>query len=155
MVLEKALLNLDKRRYNTRLDASRLEPGISRVSTGMPELDTVIEGGIPKGFVVTVTGPPGTGKTTFSMQFLLDGAKNNEKCIFFSFEETVDQLARHFMRFGHNIIKYIDDGYLEIYGRSMISTDEVMDILQQFPLSRPPHTPDLTYRAFSHTLCMQ
>lgn len=45
------------------LDHYRLDMTIERISTGIPALDALIEGGIPRGFTVLVAGNPGTGKT--------------------------------------------------------------------------------------------
>ena len=132
IVLEKALLAMDGMRYRAKLDTGGMRTPIKRISTGIPGLDESIEGGIPKGFSVVVTGPPGTGKTTFCMQFLIEGAKNDEKCIFFSFEERVEQLVQHFMRFGWDIGKYIDDGYLEIFGMSMLTSEEMIEIIESY-----------------------
>ena len=115
VVLEEALLSMDRTHFKAKLDTHGIESMIKRVHTGVPGLDESLEGGIPKGFAVIVTGPPGTGKTTFCMQFLIEGVRNNEKCIFFSFEEPMEQLVQYFMQFGWNIGKYIDDGYLEIF----------------------------------------
>ncbi|MDO9516721.1 MAG: ATPase domain-containing protein [Methanosarcinaceae archaeon] len=132
IVLEKALLAMDGMRYKAKLDTGGMRSPIKRISTGVPGLDESIEGGIPKGFSVVVTGPPGTGKTTFCMQFLIEGVKNDEKCIFFSFEERVEQLVQHFMRFGWDIGKYIDDGYLEIFGMSMLTSEEMIEIIESY-----------------------
>lgn len=135
VVLEKALFNLDSTRFKAKLDTQNIDRLIKRVTTGVPGMDDFLEGGFPKGFSVVVTGPPGTGKTTLSMQYLMEGAKNDEKCIFFSFEERAQQLVQHFARFGWDVGKYIDDGYLEIFGVSMLTSEEIMDILDS-------HKPD-------------
>lgn len=132
VVLEKALLAMDGMRYKAKLDTGGMSVPIKRISTGIPGLDESIEGGIPKGFSVIVTGPPGTGKSTFCMQYLMDGVKKDEKCIFFSFEERVEQLVQHFMRFGWDIGKYIDDGYLEIFGMSMLTSEEMIEIIDSY-----------------------
>lgn len=129
VVLEKALLNLDTTRFKAKLDTQNIDKLIKRINTGIPGLDDFLEGGIPKGFAVIVTGPPGTGKTTFSMQYLMEGVKNGERCIFFSFEERAQQLVQHFTRFGWDVGKYIDDGYLEIFGISMLTSEEMIEIV--------------------------
>ena len=136
LVLEKALLAMDGMRYRAKLDTSGMRAPLKRIGTGIPGLDESIEGGIPKGFSVIVTGPPGTGKTTFCMQYLIEGVKNNEKCIFFSFEERVEQLVQHFMRFGWDIGKHIDDGYLEIFGMSMLTSEEIIEIIESYKPER-------------------
>ncbi|MGB3908594.1 MAG: ATPase domain-containing protein [Methanomethylovorans sp.] len=135
VVLEKALLNLDNSRFKAKLDTQNIDRLLKRVPTGVPGLDEFLEGGFPKGFSIVVTGPPGTGKTTFCMQFLMEGAKNSERCIFFSFEERAQQLVQHFLRFGWDIGKYIDDGYLEIFGISMLTSEEMIEIIES-------HKPD-------------
>ena len=53
-----------------------------RVPTGVVGLDPLLEGGIPKGRSILVTGEPGTGKTIFALQFLYDGLKRGEKGVF-------------------------------------------------------------------------
>ena len=49
-----------------------------RVKTGVSGFDELVEGGIPKGFNVLITGLPGTGKTIFGLQYLYTGLKNGE-----------------------------------------------------------------------------
>jgi circadian clock protein KaiC len=135
-VLERALLGMDKLRFKEKIDTQTISRVIKRVKIGIPGVDELIEGGIPEGFVVIVTGPPGTGKSTFSMHFLIDGLKNNEKCIYFSFEEKVEHLIKQSIRFGWDIGKYIDNGYLEIFGFTMLSTEEIIEIFDVFKPKR-------------------
>ena len=135
-VLERALLGMDKLRFKERIDNHSISRIIKRISTGIPGFDGLIEGGIPEGFVAIVTGHPGTGKTTFSLQFLIEGIRNNERCLFFSFEETSEQLIKHTIRFGWNIGEYIDKGYLEIFGLSRFSTEEIIEIIDVFKPKR-------------------
>lgn len=136
VVLEHALMGMDKLRFKDKIDPQNISRIIKRVNTGIPGFDGLIEGGIPESFVVVVTGPPGTGKTTFSLQFLLEGVRNNERCIFFSFEEKVEQLVKQAIRFGWDIGKYIDNGYLEIFGLSRFSTEEIFEIIDIFKPKR-------------------
>ncbi len=136
IVLEQALLGMDKLRYKEKLDPQSISRIIDRAKTGISGFDELLEGGIPESFIVVVTGTPGTGKTTFSMQFLLEGMKNNEKCIFFSFEERVEQLVKQAIRYGWNIGEYLEKGYLEIFGFTMLSTEEIIEILETFKPKR-------------------
>ncbi|MGH7829412.1 MAG: RAD55 family ATPase, partial [Candidatus Binatia bacterium] len=50
-----------------------------RVSTGIPGLDPLIEGGFPAGKSYLITGESGTGKSIFCMQFVLKGLMEGEK----------------------------------------------------------------------------
>jgi circadian clock protein KaiC len=66
-----------------------------RVPTGITGLDHVIEGGLPKGRSILVTGEPGTGKTIFALQFLVEGLKRGEKGIYVTADESpVDVLEQ-------------------------------------------------------------
>ena len=67
------------------------------LKTGIPGLDKVLQGGLLKQRFVVVSGVPGTGKTLFGMQFLLEGMKSGEKGLMICTEEspaTVKQYAK-------------------------------------------------------------
>jgi circadian clock protein KaiC len=136
VVLERALMGMDKLRFKEKIDAQSISSIIKRIKTGIPGFDEFLEGGVPEGFVIVVTGPPGCGKTTFSMQFLMEGLKNNERCIYFSFEEKGEQLIKSSIRYGWDMGRYIDKGFLEIFGFIMLSTEEMIEILEIFKPSR-------------------
>ena len=65
-----------------------------RSPTGISVLDSELGGGFPRGSIVLVAGGSGVGKTTFSMEFLVNGAKNNEKGVFFTATESVPKLKK-------------------------------------------------------------
>jgi len=70
-----------------------------RVPTGIDGLDSLIEGGFPRGSLVLLAGNPGTGKTVFSMQFLYKGAENyGENGIYVSFAENEDTIIHNISR---------------------------------------------------------
>ena len=64
----------------------------SRVTTGVQGLDTVLSGGLPQGRLYLLEGPPGSGKTTLSLQFLLQGLKQGERCLYVTLSETAEEL---------------------------------------------------------------
>ena len=72
---------------------------IERLSTGIPALDELIEGGIPRGFTVLVAGNPGTGKTILTSHFLYDGLLKGEAALYVSFSESKNQFFENFNRF--------------------------------------------------------
>ena len=75
----------------------------SKLKTGIAGFDELIDGdGIPRRHSILVSGGPGSGKTTFCLQALANGAINNEKCIYISFEERPDRLKDHLRTFGFN-----------------------------------------------------
>lgn len=59
-----------------------------RIDSGVDGFDELVGGGIPEGRLYLLSGPPGSGKTTFSAQFLTRGAMRGEKCLYISMHET-------------------------------------------------------------------
>jgi len=64
------------------------------VPTGVEGLDEMLGGGLPRGHVVALLGSFGTGKTTFALQFLMQGLINGEKGIFITLEEDVESILK-------------------------------------------------------------
>lgn len=69
-----------------------MEAGTTQAVTGIVGLDDVLSGGLERGRVFLLEGSPGTGKTTIALQFLLEGAKLGEKCLYITLSETEDEL---------------------------------------------------------------
>lgn len=65
---------------------------LEKIHTGIPELDMVLRGGLPKQRIHLIEGRPGSGKTTMGLRFLIDGAEKGEKCLYISLSETVGEL---------------------------------------------------------------
>ena len=63
-----------------------------RVCTGIPSLDDVLLGGLPKGHIYLVEGDPGTGKTTLGLQFLLEGRRTGQQCLYVTLSESKAEL---------------------------------------------------------------
>jgi len=80
-----------------------MAPITERISTGIPGLDNMTSGGFVKGHTILLCGTYGTGKTTFCLQFLVDGAKRGENGLFITFEEDPEQLAQEGEEFGWDI----------------------------------------------------
>ncbi|WP_230474948.1 ATPase domain-containing protein [Dyella monticola] len=64
-----------------------------RCSTGNSGLDTILDGGLPSGHLYLLEGQPGSGKTTLALQFLLDGVRKGERCLYITMSETAEELA--------------------------------------------------------------
>ena len=79
---------------------------LPRIKSGIPGLDDLIEGGFPRGSVITVSGDTGCGKTTFGVQFLHSGAtKHDEHGLYISFDEKRRFMYRNMGRFGWDLEK--------------------------------------------------
>ncbi len=87
---------------------------IARVKTGINGLDELLEGGFPKGHCILLSGAPGTGKTIFALQYLYNGARNGEKCLYIAFNDQVEDVLLQPAVLGWDIQKYVDDGKLKI-----------------------------------------
>ncbi|MFB6294389.1 MAG: RAD55 family ATPase [Candidatus Nanohaloarchaea archaeon] len=88
---------------------------VERISTGIPGLDDLIEGGFPENSVTLVSGGAGTGKTIFSSQYLWHGLENGENCLFVTLEEEPDEIKADAAEFGWTFDKYEDDAFNIIY----------------------------------------
>ncbi|WP_326914937.1 ATPase domain-containing protein [Sphingopyxis chilensis] len=64
----------------------------AKAATGVAGLDDITAGGLSRGRIFLMEGDPGTGKTTISMQFLLNGAGAGERCLYITLSETEDEL---------------------------------------------------------------
>ncbi|MEM3678015.1 MAG: ATPase domain-containing protein [Candidatus Bathyarchaeia archaeon] len=69
-----------------------------RVRSGFEGLDGVLEGGFPRGSLILLAGEPGTGKTVFSMGFLVRGAELGEPGVYVGFAEPRDTLIENLSR---------------------------------------------------------
>ena len=64
------------------------------VTSGSPELDYILRGGYAANRVHLIEGEPGSGKTTLGLQFLLEGCRKGERCLYITLSESRDEL-RH------------------------------------------------------------
>jgi KaiC/GvpD/RAD55 family RecA-like ATPase len=82
-----------------------------RTKTGIPGLDEALEGGIPRNYMYSVVGAPGTGKTTMGAQFLVRGATQfAENGILVSLVEPTHSIANNMMRFNWNLFDLESQG---------------------------------------------
>lgn len=73
------------------------------VSTGVDKLDEILGGGFRENRTVLVTGPPGTGKSTLSMNFLQAGLEEGSHCTYISTEQTLEELRDTFEPFSFDL----------------------------------------------------
>lgn len=91
------------------------EPVGDRAQTGIPGLDPIIQGGLKRDTVTLVAGGPGCGKSTFGMQYIVNGIEQfNEPGIYISFEQSKQELYAFFGEFGWDLEKYEKEGKLQI-----------------------------------------
>ena len=87
-----------------------------RVSTGVHALDTMFGGaGYFRGSSILVSGTAGTGKTSLTAHFVDAACARGEKCVFFSFEESADQIVRNMRSIGIDLARWVEKGLLHFH----------------------------------------
>lgn len=84
---------------------------IERVPTGMPGMDLICHGGVPKDRLTLVSGTAGSGKTVFVGEFLANGVTDHdEPGVFVTFEERPSSIRRNLRSFGWPIEEWEEQG---------------------------------------------
>jgi len=68
------------------------DPQLTRILSGVPELDAILRGGLLRHRIHLIEGRPGTGKTTLGLRYLIDGAAHDERCLYLTLSETEEEL---------------------------------------------------------------
>ncbi len=99
-----------------------------RKKMGIPGLDRALDGGIPKGHVVLISGTTGSGKTLSCMQFLEEGIRIGEKGLYVALEEPVQQIIKTGELHGWDLAKNVEKGNLRFVTGDLIdfSPDEIL-----------------------------
>jgi KaiC/GvpD/RAD55 family RecA-like ATPase len=95
-----------------------------RIKTGIKGLDELIEGGLPEGFSYLLLGGPGTGKTTFGVQYLYKGATEfGENGMYVTFDEPPYSIEGNSLRYGWNLVEQEKAGKLAFVDASPIKRE--------------------------------
>jgi len=95
--------------------------GKERISTGLPQLDQMLGGGLYRHSSVLISGHTGTGKTTLIANFLCEAARRGERSLFVSSEESPEQLVRDMASVAIDLQHWIDGGLLKIWAERTTS----------------------------------
>jgi circadian clock protein KaiC len=85
---------------------------VDRCRTGIEGLDNILDGGIPRGNTVLVSGSCGTGKTTLSLEYLVRGAAEGEKGLFLSVTEASPKILQNLSTFEFFDRRIMESGQL-------------------------------------------
>jgi circadian clock protein KaiC len=112
---------------------TRIPKSDRRLSTGVPGLDEITGGGIPSGDVVLLTGPAGSGKTTFATQFVAQGLIDGDNCVVAVFEEYPETYIARAKTRAINFSEMIAADRLAVtYLRPLdLSVDETLDEIRR------------------------
>ena len=76
-----------------------------RLPTGVPGLDQILSGGLPKNQIYLVHGDPGAGKSTFALQFLREALRADQSALYVTFSESRRELEDVAASHGWDIAK--------------------------------------------------
>ncbi|WP_234736969.1 circadian clock protein KaiC [Tellurirhabdus bombi] len=87
-----------------------------RVSSGIPALDRMLGGkGFFKGSSILVSGTAGTGKTSLAASFAHSICQRQQRCLYFAFEESSQQITRNMRSIGIDLQAHVDQNLLRFH----------------------------------------
>jgi circadian clock protein KaiC len=100
-------------RREGRDKAAAFDP-TTRITTGTPGLDPLVNGGYFLASTTVVAGISGVGKSVMGLQYMIEGARRGERSLMFSLDEQVPQIIRNANSIGIDLQKAIDDGLVKV-----------------------------------------
>ena len=99
----------------TSLTDGAVGPGLEKAPTGIPGLDEITAGGLPRGRVTLVAGSAGAGKTLLGLNFLVAGARQyGEPGVLMTFEESAAKVALNVRSLGFDLDELQRSGLLAV-----------------------------------------
>jgi circadian clock protein KaiC len=115
---------------------------VNRVSTGVDQLDAMLEGGYFAGSSVLITGAPGTAKSTLCAAFVERACRNGQVAIYNSFDESPAEITRNMASLGLDLRSTIDEGRLHIFASradSQNAESHLLTMRRQIELYNPSY----------------
>ena len=121
---------------NAEPDVVLSSTGFRKVPTGIEGFDAIAHGGIPEGRTTLLSGTSGSGKTVFSMEFLIKGIQqHNIPGVFVTFEETPQDIISNMRGFGWDLNEWIKNDQLRFVDASPVEDDQEATEVGAFDLS--------------------
>jgi circadian clock protein KaiC len=86
-----------------------------RVSSGLPRLDSMLQGGYHRGSNVLISGAPGTAKSTLAGLFAAAACTRGERAMYVSFDEGAAQIVRNLRSVNIRLSPHLKSGLLSMY----------------------------------------
>jgi KaiC/GvpD/RAD55 family RecA-like ATPase len=109
-----------------------VEEGYSeKIPTGIPGLDDILGGGLPRASITMLSGKCGTGRSTFGLQFLCFGASKGEPGIYVTLEKETEEVLAHAKRFDWGAGKLSQNNSLSIVRPDMHKFDTFKKTIEE------------------------
>lgn len=112
-----------------------------KVSTGIQKLDDLMGGGYPTSSIILLAGGPGTCKSIMSMQFAVNGIKDNKKALYISLDTDRRMLITQSNEFGWDLEKHEKGKHFKMLNYDMSNT-HVMDVIEDIDKEIINYDPD-------------
>jgi len=126
---------------------------VERIKSGIPGLDEMMDGGMPKGNLIVLSGDPGSGKTVLCWQFLYDGVtKYDEPGIYVSLEEPEETVVEGALEFGWDFKTLMQANKLKIITIELYDFERlksaIEDTVKQIGAKRVIIDPGVIFKLF-------
>jgi len=126
-VIGKKVVKSDKGRPSDSPGEVSRRGKMERIPVGVPGFDSLISGGVEKNSTNLLVGGSGSGKTIFATQFMVDGMKKGEKCLYVTFEEKKEQFYANMLVFGWDLADYEKRGLFHFLEYSPIKVQTMLE----------------------------
>jgi circadian clock protein KaiC len=113
-----------------------------RISSGIESLDSMFGAkGYYRGSTILVSGPAGSGKSSLAAQFVDAACRRGERCLYFAFEESPDQIMRNMRSIGIDLSPWVERGLLTFHATrpNLQGLERHVSVLQREVDRAKPH----------------
>jgi KaiC/GvpD/RAD55 family RecA-like ATPase len=116
-------------------------PPLDRISTGVPELDEMLSGGLLPHRPYLLVGPPGSGKTTLALQFLIEGVRRGEEVLYVTLEEPPNEVRLNHPSMGPELDQvYVFDAVPDVMRYERTPFKDIASVREAIPFRKVPLT---------------
>lgn len=114
----------------------------TRVGFGLPDLEQMLGGGLPKGSTTLLAGSLGVGKTLLGLNYLMEGIRKGEPGLYVGFYESAAQLFNKAERFGMDLQGAVEDGLITLLNLTPIQIEpdvlaaQIKEVVEQRNIER-------------------